>query len=112
VGVSSSLRDRVQADLRTAMKEQAPERVSVLRTTLAAIANAEAVGGPTPDGPWRESTVEVERRPLTDDDVVAIVRAELEGLRVAGGEMSALGQKEEVERLTAQAAVLEQLLQP
>ena len=94
------------------MKEQAPERVSVLRTTLAAIANAEAVGGPTPDGPWRESAAEVDRRPLTDDDVVAIVRAELDGLRVASGEMRALGQATEVERLAAQAAILERLLQP
>jgi uncharacterized protein YqeY len=75
------LRGRLQDDLRDAMKARDRTRVSVLRSTLGAIANAEAV--PATDRPnvvGRDLPTEVERRVLTAADVSAVVMRELDEL--------------------------------
>ena len=72
------IRERMQGDLRTAMKARDRVRVAVLRSALGAIANAEAV--PTAARPNVDGTnlvTEVPCRDLTEADVLAIVVAEL-----------------------------------
>jgi uncharacterized protein YqeY len=72
------LQDRMRADLVAALKDRNPTIVSVLRTTLAAIANAEA---PPLAEVGRSPVVgrpnEVPRLALTDGDLERIVRAEI-----------------------------------
>jgi uncharacterized protein YqeY len=101
------LRTRLQADLVASMKAREAGRVAALRTALAAIANAEAVEVPVQEGPWRPSETEATRRHLTEEDVRAIVAAELEAAAEGAQEMRALDQHEEADRLAAQADVLE-----
>ena len=59
----------MQADLTAAMKARDSSQVAVLRATLGALANAEAVAAPS--GPVSltaaAGTTEVARRELTDD---------------------------------------------
>jgi hypothetical protein len=47
--VDAPLRDRLQSSLKSAMRERDATATSVLRTTLSAIANAEAVEVPAGD---------------------------------------------------------------
>src|SRR5689334_23604524 len=78
---SPGIRTRMQDDLRVAMKARDRVRTSVLRATLGAIANAEAVPSDArPNVAGRDDPTEVDRRELTEADVVAVVtreRAEL-----------------------------------
>jgi uncharacterized protein YqeY len=98
----------MQAGLRAAMQAREQVTVSVLRSTLAAVANAEAVDPATAD---RHAT-EVERTHLTEDDVRAIVTTERDELRTAAAEMSSLGQTSKAGELTEQAAILDRYLAP
>jgi uncharacterized protein YqeY len=67
----------MQRDLRTAMKARDRVTVGVLRATLGAIANAEAVPSDArPNVPGRNEPTEVDRRELTEADVVAVVTRE------------------------------------
>ena len=76
------VRDRMQRDLRVAIKARDHTRVSVLRSTLGAIANAEAVPAQDrPNVPGGDATTEVDRRELTDADVAAVVAREIDELR-------------------------------
>ena len=65
------IRERLQAALSDALRSRDALRMSVLRTTLSAIANAEAVEV----APGTTAT-EVARRALSEDDVRAVVVAE------------------------------------
>ena len=84
-----SLRDELQLALRTAMRERDRQAVSLYRSTLAAIANAEAV--PLDDihasavdrAPLGVGAADVERRELSDDELEAVVRREAEERRTA-----------------------------
>ncbi|PJK23571.1 hypothetical protein CSX11_04500 [Mycobacterium goodii] len=83
---SWAFRERVRRDLRAALKSRQPETVSVLRTMIAAIDNAEAIppqaGSESPrhaDGTVAHSSpgvgsTEAPRRELAMPDVYAIVR--------------------------------------
>ena len=101
--VSPSIRDDMQAGLRAAMQSREQLTVSVLRSTLAAMANAEAVDPTTAE---RHAT-EVERKLLSDDDIRDIITVERDELRRAADEMSTLGQAAKADELTQQAAVLD-----
>ena len=78
------IRERLQVALSEARRSRDAMRTSVLRTTLSAIANAEAVEIPP-------GTVETElpRRVLTDDDVRAVVVAERVELETAAAALRA-----------------------
>ena len=87
-------------------------RVSVLRTTLAAVANAEAVDA---SGAGPVSGVyagDIPRRELSDDDVRAVVVAARDELRTAEAELRAVGQTEAAADLAVQAGVLDGYLVP
>lgn len=114
----TDLTETLRADLTAALRQRDRDAVRVLRTTLAAIANAEAqpadtVAAPAGDGPIAGAAsglgaAEVDRRELTAADVADIVagqRAErLEAVArivAAGGDAAAL---------RAEAAVLDRYL--
>jgi hypothetical protein len=72
----------MQHDLRDAMKSRDRLRVSVLRSTLGAIGNAEAVPSDArPNVSGRDEPTEVARRELSEADVRAVVAREVAELR-------------------------------
>ncbi|MFL6113683.1 MAG: hypothetical protein ACJ786_20340 [Catenulispora sp.] len=83
------LRDRLRAALPTALKNRDRATAATLRATLAAIENAEAVdaggvrAGAIESSPVGLGVAEAARRDLTEADVAAIVRAEIDERRRA-----------------------------
>ena len=98
----------MQADLKRAMKDRDSSRTTVLRATLGAVANAEAVEAPT--GPISltaaAGTTEVARRELTDEDVRAVIERERDELLAAADERATLGLPDDAEELRWQADAL------
>jgi uncharacterized protein YqeY len=97
------VRQRLQADLRLAMKGRLALEVAVLRALIAAIDNAGAVAL-SPNSAPRQS--EVERRRLGFEDVQAILLREYETRRTAAGELSGLGRVVESERASREMVVV------
>lgn len=105
------LRSVLRESLTTSMRMRDREATRILRSTLAAIDNAEAV--PAPGSPNAGASVasvgvgstEADRRELTSRDVLAIVRGEIDGLSTAAGLLAA-AQPEAAARLRRQAEVL------
>jgi uncharacterized protein YqeY len=101
------LRDRLQQDLRDAMKARDRLRVDVLRTTLGAIANAEAVPSDArPNVPGRDEPTEVARRELREADVVAVVEGEVAELQADAGLHRARGDGAPLADLEARITIL------
>ncbi len=98
----------MQADLTAAMRARDSDRVAVLRATLGALANAEAVTAPS--GPISltaaAGTTEVGRRELTDDDVRSVIQRERDELLAAADERAGLGLHDDAEGLRGQAALI------
>ena len=90
--MSRSIREQMQADLLTALKGGDVVAVVVLRTTLAALSNAEAID-PGVDGPPVRIGLsgDVERRRLSADDVVSIVAGERDELQAAAALLDEAG---------------------
>lgn len=108
--VHLSIRDRLQSDVPAAMKARQPLRVSVLRTALAAIANAEAVdavGSRPGTGVYAN---DVERRRVDDAEERAIVTELVDELRDAALEMEALGRDDVAAEKLHQAEILDAYL--
>ena len=81
-----SLLARLKTDLGAARKEGDAARVAVIRTLMAAIANAEAVElGPSHPREV-QGWAEVPRRRLSAEDILRIVRREADELRAAAAE--------------------------
>lgn len=111
---------RLRADLAAALKEAIRCRdtlaASALRTTLSAIANAEAVATSTQAKAASSAHFagavaglgagEVARRQLSAADVHAIVRAEIAEREHAAGEYAGNGMSGQAERLHAEAGIL------
>jgi putative acetyltransferase len=112
------LRARMRTALTTAMRSRDRVAVSALRSTLAAIDNAEAVApaalsavseGPIAGARSGLGVTEAPRLRLSEPDVTDIVRAEIAD-RLAAADLSAQhGQHEYAERLRAEASVLERV---
>ena len=108
--VAGSVRQQMQADLPAAIKARDASRVSVLRTTLAALANAEAVDL---SGPRSTAGLlgDVERKLLSERDMREIVSRERAELWAAAAEeMERLGQRREAVELETRAGILESYL--
>jgi uncharacterized protein YqeY len=115
-GGSRSLRDRLRGALPEAMKARDTVAVAALRSALAAIDNAEAVGAAqVPPGSGRADiagavvgvgAAEVERRSLTDAQVEELVRAEVADRQAAAGHYEHAGHRQRAERLRGEAGVL------
>jgi uncharacterized protein len=88
----SVLKDRLRADLTTAIKARDEVRSSTLRMVLTAITNAEVAGK--------------EAKELTDDDVITVLSSEAKKRREAATAFAEGGRTEMAEKETAEAAVL------
>jgi len=102
------VRARMHRDLTEAMKARDRTRVSVLRSTLGAIANAEAVpSGDRPNVPGRDAITEVDRRELSEADVAAVLTREIEELRRDATLHRDRGDERPLADLEARLAILE-----
>ena len=102
----------MQTDLKEAMKARDSSRVAVLRATLGALANAEAV---EPLGGFisltaAAGTTEVARRDLSDAEVSSVIEREQAELLAAADEREALGLHEDAAELRAQASIIDPYL--
>jgi uncharacterized protein len=95
----------MQADLRMAIKARNAAGVSALRTTLAAFANAEAVDTAAPVTS-AGLFADVDRRPLSDQDVLTILAREQHEYRAAAQRMRDLGLVARAVELDRRAAIL------
>ena len=91
---AADLRQRLQSDLRSAMKERAIQDVAVLRQIIAAIDNAGAVPLPPNTEPIQ---CEVERRFLGRGDIQALLQREFDLRRHAADEFNRLSRTVEAE---------------
>jgi uncharacterized protein YqeY len=91
-----TLKDRLNEDLRTAMKGRDELTVSTLRLALAAVRNAE-VSGP-------------EARELSDDEVVAVLAKEAKKRREAATAFAGAGRADQAEKENAEGAILDRYL--
>lgn len=77
----SMLEERLKADLRQALRTRDRAAVAVLRTAVAAIDNASSVGLPTESRTKVAGKApDVPRRELTEEEIVEILRREVEEL--------------------------------
>ena len=106
------LRDWLCAAVPAAMKARDRRTVSALRSALAAIDSAEAVeihdvrAGAIEMSPVGPGAAEVARRELTEAEVAAIVRGEVEERRAAAVAYEAAGRGDKTAELTAEADAL------
>jgi hypothetical protein len=96
----------MRADLGQAMKERDGSRVKVLRTTLAAIENAEAVEGVSSvDGV--DGYADVARRFLDDEEIVGILRREIDEWTEGVSEYRRIGQMARADGLERELEILQ-----
>jgi uncharacterized protein YqeY len=88
----SALKDRLRADLTTAMKARDHVRSGTLRMVLTAITNAEVAGK--------------EARELSDEDVVGVLSTEAKKRREAATAFADGGRQEMADKEVAEAAVI------
>ncbi len=103
-----AIREQIQADLPAAMKARDAQRVSALRATLAAVANAEAVDPDEVHSPTG-LLVDVGRKRLSECDVHSIVAHERDDMRSGAEHLRSLG-RPEAHDLAAKAAILDAYL--
>ena len=116
---ASRLRQRLRSELTAAMRGRDRVAVAVLRTTLAAVDNAEAVEvGSRATGmslaveqvPVGVGATDGERLALTEADVEGIVRGELADRLRAAVEYDEVGRPDHAERMRAEAGILSAVL--
>lgn len=107
----TSLQARIQDDLAEAMRDRDMARVKVLRTTMSAIQNGEAVEGlASVEGVVGYS--DVQRRALSDEDVMEIIIREIEEFEGSVAEYRQIGQAERADGLQRELEVLRSYLNP
>ena len=104
---ADSMRQKLQTDLRAAIKGRQALDVAVLRGLIAAIDNAGAVPLAAKSEPPQH---EVERRHLDPGDVQAILQREYEVHRAAAREFARLGRSVESERANFATAIVSRYL--
>jgi uncharacterized protein YqeY len=92
MAVMSALKDRLRADLTSAIKSRDEVRSSTLRMVLTAITNAEVAGKA--------------QRELTDDDVIGVLATEAKKRREAAVAFTDGGRQEMAAKEQAEAAVI------
>ncbi|SDK88343.1 hypothetical protein SAMN05428985_106531 [Nocardioides sp. YR527] len=111
----TGLQARLRADLLAARKARDTTATAVLRSTLAAIANAEALPvaetALSVDGPIAGATVgvgatEAARRDLSDEDIRGIITGEQSERLSAATDLESHGAGEKAEQLRAEAELL------
>jgi hypothetical protein len=111
-----ALRDRLKAALPAAIKARDRTAVAAIRSAMAAIDNAESVD-PAATPPAEAGRIaggvrglragEVTRRSLSDAEITAVVRSEIEERLEAACAYDALGRTADAARVRAEAAVLD-----
>jgi uncharacterized protein YqeY len=91
-----TLKDRLNQDLRTAMKGRDELTTSTLRLALAAVRNAEVSGA--------------EARELSDDEVLAVLTKEAKKRREAATAFAGAGRADQAEKENAEGAILDRYL--
>jgi uncharacterized protein len=115
------VRSRLRQDLTAALKARDVSTANALRSAIAAIENAEAVdtNGPEPRRASSEhiagatagaGSSDVQRRELSDADVIAVIRLQVQERAEAAGVFEQLGEMKQAERLRHEAAVLRKYL--
>jgi uncharacterized protein YqeY len=115
---TTAIENRARTWLREAVRSHDTVTVSALRSLIGAIGNAEAVptGDASPTAVTSEhvaggtvgvGSAEAQRRVLSEDDVAALVEAEIRERRSA---MEVYGSSEKSHRLAAEIVVLEGLV--
>ncbi|NJP34136.1 GatB/YqeY domain-containing protein [Micromonospora thermarum] len=92
----STLKDRLTADMRTALKARDELTTSTLRMALAAVGTAEVAGKA--------------KRELTDDEVLAVLTKEAKKRREAAAAFADAGRTEQAAKESAEGEVLERYL--
>jgi uncharacterized protein YqeY len=92
----ADLKDRLRADLTTAMKARDEVRSSTIRMVLTAITNAEVAGK--------------EARQLSDDEVVGVLSSEAKKRREAAEAFADAGRAESAEKERSEAEVIAEYL--
>ena len=112
---ASTLQLRLRADLKTAMQERRSAEVSVLRSLIAAIDDAQAV--PVGDRQrthvvrqFGDGSAEVPRLALSRGDLAALLAKEIAERRAAAAEFQRHGKDEQAGRLTDEIAVIERFV--
>ena len=112
-------RTRLRDALLAARKDRDATRTSALRSALAAIDNAETPDGPTLDAPTGGKiaggvvglgAAEVTRRNLTDEQIRALLRNEIDERQTAADEFTTGGHAQRARSLHDEAAVLIDLM--
>jgi uncharacterized protein YqeY len=108
---SQSFLATLKADLRTAMRERKAAEVTTLRGLISAIDNAQAV--PVGDKhdtyvfhAFGDSAVEAPRRALSQDDLRALVEAEIRARNDAAEDYRRLERGDKAQKLTEEAQIL------
>jgi uncharacterized protein YqeY len=102
-GANQDVRSRLQRALTAAMKERRRSATSAYRTTLAALASAEAVppvdavgfGEHVAGAAAGVRVMDVDRRILRDEELIAIVEGEIAGHRNAAAMLGRAGRRAE-----------------
>lgn len=111
----TDLQARLRADLLTARKARDTAATAVLRSTLAAVSNAEAqplaetslaAEGPIAGAAIGVGATEAARRELTDDDVRDIISGEQSERLAAAADLESHGATEKAGQLRAEAELL------
>jgi uncharacterized protein YqeY len=115
----AALAARLRAALRAALRSRDMVAAAAIRSALGAIGNAEAVPpGGSPVRPVGSQHIagaglgaaEVPRRALTEDDVAAIVAAEVTERQSAADQYQRLGREDQAALLRREVAILVALL--
>jgi uncharacterized protein len=104
---AEAMRQKLQTDLRAAIKGRQALDVAVLRGLIAAIDNAGAVPLAAKSEPPQR---EVERRHLDSGEVQAILRREYEAHQAAASEFARLGRGVESEQANFATAIVSRYL--
>ncbi len=104
---AGALQRRLKADLSAALKAGDASLVTVLRTLMGAIGNAEAVELDPSQPKEVRGWAEVPRRRLTGEDLAGILDREAADLRAAAAEYEEHGQPPEAARLRRSAAFVD-----
>ena len=106
---ASALKDRLRADLKSAMQAKASAEVGLLRTLIAALDNAEAVPGvayTALPGTFGDGANEVSRLELDDAAVEALLAREVEERLAAAADYERRDRAEDAARLRDEAALV------
>lgn len=107
---ATAMKARLRADLSAALKGRRHDELSVLRTLLAALDNAEAPEVPSRLGMMERGPSEIERARLSHDDVARVLEAEANARETAARQLEEAGQTARAAALLAEAALARRYL--